>query len=214
MNEAHSYSIDPFVLLESMTQSILVTTPELDYPGPYIIYVNKAFEEMTGWDREEVIGKNPRILQGPKTDPSIFNHLEETLSAGKVWVGSTVNYKKDGTPFHMEWSIAPVYNKTGELYQLLAVQNDISENVRIEKRLEKARKRELKRIKEIEQANIKLHYLTEKQQKTLDLFTKYVPESVVKNALSEKTEDLKEGRKLEIALLFCDIRRFTPIAEK
>ena len=44
-------------ILESMTQSILVTTPDLDEPGPFITYVNKAFENMTGWKREEIIGK-------------------------------------------------------------------------------------------------------------------------------------------------------------
>jgi PAS domain S-box-containing protein len=51
-----------------MTQSILITTTELNSPGPYIIYINKAFEELTGWGREEIIGKNPRFLQGPKTN--------------------------------------------------------------------------------------------------------------------------------------------------
>ncbi len=197
-----------------MTQSILITTPDLDFPGPYIIYVNKAFEKMTGWSREEVIGKNPRFLQGPNTDLSIFQNLRNILGKGEVWEGKTINYRKDGTEFYMEWSIAPVFDENGVIYKLLAVQSDISENVRIEKQLEKSRKRELKRIEDIEQANIKLHSLTEKQKKTLDLFTKYVPESVVKNALSETTEGLKEGVKLEVALLFCDIRGFASIAEK
>jgi PAS domain S-box-containing protein len=214
MGKPDLYTKDSMILLESMTQSILITTSELEPPGPRIIFVNNAFEKMTGWSREEVIGKNPRILQGPKTDRSIFQHLKEILSKGKVWKGKTVNYKKNGTEFYMEWSIAPVFDKNGKIDKLLAVQNDITENVRIEKQLEKARKRELKRVKEIEQANIKLHSITEKQKKTLDLFTKYVPESVVQKALSDKGEDLKEGVKLEAALLFCDIRGFTPIAEK
>ncbi len=209
-----SHLNDSIILLESMTQSILITTPELDAPGPYIIYVNKAFEEMTGWSRDEVIGKNPRILQGPKTDHRIFHNLKNVLNKGGVWEGKTINYKKDGTEFYMEWSIAPVFDKNGKTYQLLAVQSDITENVRIEKRLEKTRERELKRVEEIEQANIKLHSLTEKQKKTLDLFIKYVPESVVRKALSDTIEDIKEGVKLEVALLFCDIRGFTRIAEK
>jgi len=214
MEKPDLYSKDSMILLESMTQSILITTPELESPGPSIIYVNKAFEKMTGWSREEIIGMNPRILQGPKTDHSIFHRLYELLDKGEVWEGKTVNYKKDGTEFYMEWSIAPVFDKNGKIDKLLAVQNDITENVRIEKQLEKARKRELKRVKEIEQANIKLHTLTEKQKKTLDLFIKYVPESVVKKALSDTTESLKEGVKLDASLLFCDIRGFTPIAEK
>lgn len=214
MGKSKSYSNDSMILLESMTQSILITNAELNSPGPFIVYVNKAFEKMTGWKREEIIGKNPRILQGPKSDLSIFYNLNEILANGEVWEGKTINYKKDGTEFFMEWSIAPVFDKNGRIDKLLAVQNDITENVRIENQLEKSRKRELKRIKEIEEANIKLHSLTEKQKKTLDMFVKYVPESIVKKALSDTTEDIKEGVELEVALIFCDIRRFTPIAEK
>ena len=209
MSNLQSNSNDPMILLESMTQSILITTPELDSPGPYIIYVNKAFEEMTGWSREEIIGKNPRILQGPKTEQSIFQNLRGSMDKGEVWRGKTINYKKDGTEFHMEWSISPVFDKNGKLDQLLAVQNDITENVKIDKQLEKATKGELKRVKEIEKANIKLNYLTEKQKKTLDLFIKYVPESVVKKALSNAKKDIKENVKLDVSLLFCDIRNFT-----
>jgi len=209
MSDLQSNVNDPMILLESMTQSILITTPEIDFPGPSIIYVNKAFEEMTGWSREEVIGKNPRLLQGPKTNLSIFQNLKSIISKGEVWSGKAINYKKDGTEFYMEWSISPVFDENGKIDKLLAVQDDITENVKIEKRLEKARKGELKRVKEIEEANIKLNYLTEKQKKTLDLFIKYVPESVVKKALSKTKKDIKEGVKLDVALLFCDIRNFT-----
>jgi PAS domain S-box-containing protein len=214
MDKLQSNENDANILLESMTQSILITTPELDFPGPYIIYVNKAFEKMTGWTREEVLGKNPRFLQGPNSELSIFHNLRNILEKGEVWEGQTINYKKDGTEFYMEWSISPVFDENGVIYKLLAVQSDITENVRIKNELEKSRKRDLKRVEEIEQANIKLHSLTEKQKKTLDLFMKYVPESVVKNALSGTNEGLKKGAKLEVALLFCDIRGFTPIAEK
>jgi len=152
-NTLASFS-DSLILLESMTQSILITTPELKPPGPYITYVNKAFEKMTGWTREEVIGKTPRILQGPKTDLSIFKHLEDILGKGEVWEGKTINYKKDGTEFFMEWSIAQVVNKNGRVESLIAVQYDITEIVRTEKELAKSRERELKRLAEIKQASL------------------------------------------------------------
>lgn len=204
----------PMTLLEAMTQSILITTPDLESPGPYIMYVNKAFEKMTGWKREEIIGKNPRILQGPKTERSIFKQLGGIIANGEVWEGKTINYKKDGTEFFMEWSISPVYNADGKLEQLLAVQNDITEKVETEEQLKKARRREIKRVAEIEQTNIKLNAISEKQNKTLALFSKYVPKSVVKKALDDKNTKLNKGIKLDAALLFCDLRRFTPIAEK
>jgi PAS domain S-box-containing protein len=214
MDISQSDSDDANLILEAMTQSILITSPELDLPGPFIIYVNKAFEKMTGWSREEILGKDPRFLQGPNTDRSIFQKLRETISRGEVWEGQAINYKKDGTEFYMEWSIAPVFDGQGVIRKLLAVQTDVTESVRIKNELAKSRKRELMRIEEIEQANIKLNSLTEKQKRTLDLFIKFVPESVVKSAISEPNEDLKKGAKLEVALLFCDIRGFMPIAEK
>jgi PAS domain S-box-containing protein len=145
---------DSVVLLESMTQSILITTPELELPGPYIIYVNKAFEKMTGWTREEVIGKTPRIMQGPKTNLDIFKHMEDILGKGKVWEGKAVNYKKDGTEFFMEWSIAQVYDKNGRVESLIAVQYDITEKVRIEEQLKISRELEIKRVAEIKQASL------------------------------------------------------------
>ena len=72
------------MILESMTQSILITTPELGPPGPYIIYANKAFEKMTGWAREELIGKTPRILQ----KPLIIEKMELNFS----WNGQFLRY--------------------------------------------------------------------------------------------------------------------------
>ena len=114
MKKQNEHIFDSAVMLESMAESVLITDTKLNYPGPYIIYVNKAFEEMTDWRREEVIGKNPRILQGAKTDLSIFRNLGDTISKGAVWEGSTINYKKDGTEFNMEWSIAPVFDSNGE----------------------------------------------------------------------------------------------------
>lgn len=213
MSNLQSGTDESMLLLESLTSSILITTPDLDFPGPHILYVNEAFEKMTGWRREEVIGENPRILQGPRTDLNIFDNLRSTVAAGGVWKGQTVNYKKDGTEFYMEWSIAPVFGPNGEIDRLLAVQTDVTENVEIEERLKKTRIRELKRVKEIEKANIKLQALTEKQKSILELFTKYVPATVVKEALANAKTSIKEGVKLEVALLFCDIRGFTSIAQ-
>ena len=71
------------MLLEVMGQakeSVLITEAEpLDKPGPRIEYVNEAFEEMTGYSAEEVLGKMPRVLKGPETDRSVLDSLRETL---------------------------------------------------------------------------------------------------------------------------------------
>jgi PAS domain S-box-containing protein len=205
--------IDPWALLESMTESVLLTDTSLEHPGPYIIYVNPAFEKMTGWSPEEVIGKSPRILQGEKTDLSIFRELTNMLEGGTIWQGQTINYKKDGSEFVMQWSIVPIRNKKGEIHQYLAVQKDVSEKVKLEQKLERSRKREQKRYEQLEVSNKRINEVNEELSSTLDLFYKYVPEQVIKKALEGHRHSVFEGEELDAALLFCDIRNFTAICE-
>lgn len=213
MNEYSEFEIDWPVMSECMTESVLITDATLDEPGPFIIYVNPAFELMTGWTKEEVIGKSPRILQGPGTEHNIFRDLKETIYRGDTWMGRTVNYRKDGTEFYMQWSIVPIRNPAWDIIQLLAVQKDVTHLVHTEQKLQKAMEEERERLLEIEKTNIELNTLIEKQKKTLDLFIKYVPEPIVKKALTQQDENIRIGEQLEVALLFCDIRRFTTIVE-
>ena len=63
-----SVEIDAAAAIEAAAEGILITTAELDAPGPTIVYVNPAFERITGWSKSEAVGQTPRILQGPKTD--------------------------------------------------------------------------------------------------------------------------------------------------
>jgi PAS domain S-box-containing protein len=214
MNKYSEVPIDWPVMTECMTESVLITDADLNEPGPYIIYVNPAFEKMTGWTKEEVIGKTPRILQGPGTDHEIFKNLIDKLHRGETWSGRTINYRKDGSEFYMQWSIVPIRNEAWEIHQYLAVQKDVTHLVETEQKLQEAMQDERKRLVEIEKANIKLNNLVKEQKKTLELFVKYVPEPIVKKALSDKQKDIRKGEQLEAALLFCDIRRFTTTAEQ
>ena len=96
------FDIDSAAVIEAAAESILITTADLDAPGPSIVYVNPAFEKMTGWSREDVLGNSPRVLQGPRTDLRIFTSLREELLSKDIWEGQTINYKKDGSVFWME----------------------------------------------------------------------------------------------------------------
>ena len=62
---------------------------------------------MTGYTQSEVIGKTPRILQGPATDKKVVGRLREALMEGKKFEGKAINYKKNGTPFIMYWRVVP-----------------------------------------------------------------------------------------------------------
>lgn len=66
--------------------SVLITTAELSLPGPQILYVNSAFTRMTGYSVSDLLGKTPRILQGPKTDTNTLKRLREALSAGQDFI--------------------------------------------------------------------------------------------------------------------------------
>lgn len=213
MDENFRMAIDWPVMTECMTESVLITDANLEDPGPTIIYVNPAFEKMTGWRLDEVLGKNPRILQGHNTDYNIFRDLREKLFRGETWSGRTVNYRKDGSEFYMEWSIVPIRNEAWVVHQFLAVQKDVTHLVHTEQKLQKAMEDQRNSLLEIKKANTKLKRLINKQSKTLELFTKYVPEPIVKKALGQSRKEIKEGEQLEVGLLFCDIRRFTTMAE-
>ena len=214
MDEQYRRAVDWPVMTECMTESVLITDANLNDPGPYIIYANPAFEKMTGWTMQEVIGKSPRILQGPDTDYNIFRDFKEKLERGETWSGRTVNYRKDGSEFYMEWSIVPIRNEAWVIHQYLAVQKDVTHLVHTEQKLQQAREEERKRLLEIKKTNLKLNRLIAKQNKTLELFIKYVPEPIVKKILAQSRQEIKEGEQLEVGLLFCDIRNFTSMAEE
>jgi PAS domain S-box-containing protein len=121
-----------------LPQAALITEASLDAPGPRVLYVNPAFERMTGWTGQEIAGRSPRVLQGALTDRSIFRDLRRTLAAGKGWSGETYNYRRDGTPFLMSWTIEPILDPDGEIAQFLAIQEDVTERRATQRRLAEA----------------------------------------------------------------------------
>jgi PAS domain S-box-containing protein len=126
-------------LLESVISndydSILITELNLEKPGPKIVYVNKGFCEMTGYSKEEVIGETPRILQGPKTEPEVLEKLKKRLMSGQCFYGQTINYRKDGSEFVIQWDIHPITDEDGKPTHWVSYQHDISERKRAEQQL-------------------------------------------------------------------------------
>ena len=103
--------------------AIMITENKPKYP---IVFVNQSFTDMTGYEREELVGQSPTILQGPKTDRAVLDRLRRDISEGKIFHGQAVNYRKDGSEFMMEWKIAPIHNAAGEISHYLAIQKDVS----------------------------------------------------------------------------------------
>jgi two-component system cell cycle sensor histidine kinase/response regulator CckA len=123
-------------------ESIMITDAELDLPGPRIIFVNPAFTRMTGYTAEEVLGRTPRILQGPQTDKVVLSRLRKTLESGEEFQGEVINYKKSGKEFDLEWRIAPVRNTNGAITHFVATQRDITERKKLESQFRQAQKME------------------------------------------------------------------------
>ncbi len=121
---------------EQAWESICITDCEIDEPGPRFVYVNHAFELLTGWTAAEVIDKTPRILQGPLTDKKVLARLKQCLIAGANFHGEAVNYRKNGAPFWMEWKISPVKDASGKITNFIAFQRDISEAKAAQQRIE------------------------------------------------------------------------------
>ncbi len=124
-------------VVESAYDAILITTPGLDDPHPMIEWVNPAFERMTGWGRQEVIGQSPRILQGPKTSRSFLDKLREVLAEGRPFQGEAINYRKDGSEYCVEWKISPIKDSTGAVSHWVALQRDTTERHRATEELER-----------------------------------------------------------------------------
>jgi PAS domain S-box-containing protein len=115
--------------------AVIVTTPDLDDPGPRIEYVNRAFTRMTGYSSDEVIGRSPRMLQGPATSREVLARLRRQLERGEPFAGEAVNYRKDGSTFDAEWRIDPIRDPQGQIRHWIALERDISDRKRAEQRL-------------------------------------------------------------------------------
>lgn len=117
------------LLLSTVQQSkdsILITTAKLDPPHPKIVFVNPAFSQMTGYTAEEVLGKSPRLLQGPNTDRAVLDDLRQHLFNGTPFHGEAINYHKDGSEFYIEWHITPIRNLNSCITHFVAIQRDVT----------------------------------------------------------------------------------------
>jgi len=105
-----------------------------------IQYVNPAFSKVTGYSREEAVGKKSGILKSGQHDESFYRELWKTLSSGKPWQGRFINKRKDGTLYTEEATLSPVFDATGKIVNYVAAQRDISERLRLSEQLYQAQK--------------------------------------------------------------------------
>lgn len=117
--------------IEQASEDVIIT----DASGT-IVYVNPAFERLTGYSRGQVIGKNPNILKSGVHDRDFYHHLWSTIRQGEVWEGRIINKKKDGSLFTEEASISPIRDGSGSIVSFVSVKRDITEQLRLEEEKE------------------------------------------------------------------------------
>jgi len=194
--------------VERAETGVVITGPNLSRPGPKIQYVNEAMSKMTGYDEDEMLGNTPRMFQGPKTKRDKLDRLKRHLSSGESFVDEAVNYKKDGTPYHVRWRIAPITNEEGTVTHFVSVQEDITVEKEREEELEQRveeRTRELRVARdEAERANrLKSALLANMSHEIRTPLTSIIgfAEAIEEDVMGQETEDEGGSQALHFARL-------------
>ena len=106
------------------------------------LYVNPAFTEITGYTREQAVGKNPRFLKSGKQDHALYKDLWDTILAGKIWHGEMTNRRQDESLYVQDTTIIPVQDDLGVTSHFIAIGLDVTEQRKTEAQLRQAQKME------------------------------------------------------------------------
>ena len=123
--------------VQSSINGIVIT--DAARPENPIVYVNPAFERLTGYSSDEALGRNCRFLQGPETDADSVRRIHEAIAADQEVNVVLLNYRRDGSTFWNDLTIAPVRDDAGNLTHHIGVQNDVTARKRAEEELRAAK---------------------------------------------------------------------------
>ena len=112
--------------IDKANDVVLITTAELEKPGPTVVYANEAFERVTGYSRQDIIGQSPRLLQGKGTERKNLDVLKKALKSSEPVRVLLTNYSKDGQAYFNEVDISPIIDKSGVTTHFVAIERDIS----------------------------------------------------------------------------------------
>ncbi|MCX6206667.1 MAG: PAS domain S-box protein [Bacteroidetes bacterium] len=115
------------VITNSSEVVVITETMPIDGIGPRILFVNEAFTKLTGYTYEEIIGKTPRILQGPLTNKAELVRLKESMRKWEPCEIEILNYKKNGETYWSNISVMPLANETGHFTHWISIQRNITE---------------------------------------------------------------------------------------
>ncbi|MDB6154992.1 MAG: hypothetical protein JWL90_3445 [Chthoniobacteraceae bacterium] len=125
--------------INSTNVGVLVSDPNL--PDNPAVFINPAFEKITGYKSEDVLGHNCRFMQGPGTDREIVREMREAIAARRPFNGLLLNYGKGGVSFWNELMINPVFDADGTLLHFVGLQNDVTARVNAQQALRESEAR-------------------------------------------------------------------------
>ncbi len=129
--------------VERVNDMIIITEAEsIEAPGPRIVYVNQAFERLTGHRKSDVIGKSPRFLQGPDTSRAQLDRIRSAMERQESVRVEVVNYDRAGQTYHIEMDISPIIDEQGICTHFVAIERDVSERINLEERLRQSQRLE------------------------------------------------------------------------
>lgn len=120
-------------ILDTCVNGVTLSDPDLD-DSP-IVYANKAFEDMCGYQQDEIIGRNCRFLQGSDRDQPELDRIRAAVRKGEAVEVTLRNYRKSGEMFHNRLVVKPLFDERGNVVYFLGVQYDITEQVKAQQEI-------------------------------------------------------------------------------
>jgi len=159
--------------IEQSPLSIVITNRD-----SIIEYVNPRFSQVTGYSKDEVMGRNPRILSAKLKPPEFYEEMYQTLKSGEIWQGDFVNVRKDGKIYYEQSTICPIFDQENNITHYMALKEDITKRKEAELNLLTAKEQLEIQLKEITNLKNRLQHQALHDQLTGLFNRRYLTEFV------------------------------------
>ncbi|MRI59077.1 MAG: PAS domain-containing sensor histidine kinase [Epsilonproteobacteria bacterium] len=159
-----------------------------------ITYVNEEFCKISGYSKEELIGKNHNIVRHPDVPKAKFERFWKTILAKRIWKGTVKNRAKDGSTFFVNTTVIPIIDWKGDIAEFVAIRYDVTQSVLLQEKLQK-------KEKELEALNKELEKRVEQKTKELLELNRTLEERVIKEVEKNRQKDRLMFQQARLAAL-------------
>ncbi|MFS0753856.1 EAL domain-containing protein [Noviherbaspirillum sp. 1P10PC] len=123
--------------MSRVNEVVMITDASpLEEPGPRVVFVNDAFERLTGYTAHDILGRSPRLLQGPETSRAELDRIRAALRQGEPVYSEVINYGKHGQQYWLALTITPITDDSGRVSHFVSIQRDITRSKIAEQQIE------------------------------------------------------------------------------